>query len=76
MTGTIEKIKWYKKMYGTGKTCRYLKNKVLYGYMDNYPKWQKKHAISEAELNEQRETHFERKPLISIPKFLKLHARV
>ena len=40
MAGTLEKIKWYKKVYGTRKTCRYLKNKVLYGYMDDYPRWQ------------------------------------
>ena len=66
MAGTLEKIKWYKKVYGTRKTCRYLKNKVLYGYMDDYPRWQKKHAISEAELEEQRATHFEKEPLISI----------
>ena len=66
MAGTLEKIKWYKKVYGTRKTCRYLKNKVLYGYMDDYPRWQKKHAISEAELDEQRKAHFEKEPLISI----------
>ena len=66
MAKEFEKIKWYGKMYGMGKTCRYLKNKVLYGYMDDYPRWQKKHAISEAELAEQRETHFEKEPLISI----------
>ena len=66
MAGTLEKIKWYKKMYGMGKTCRYLKNKVLYGYMDDYPRWQKRHAISEAELEEQREAHFDYEPLVSI----------
>lgn len=66
MAGTLEKIKWYKKVYGTRKTCRYLKNKVLYGYMDDYPRWQKKHAITETELEEQRATHFEHEPLISI----------
>ena len=46
MASTLEKIKWYKKVYGTRKTCRYLKNKVLYGYMDDYPRWQKKHAMT------------------------------
>ena len=66
MAGTLEKIKWYKKVYGTRKTCRYLKNKVLYGYMDDYPRWQKKHAITETELEEQRSTHFDYEPLISI----------
>lgn len=66
MASTLEKIKWYKKVYGTRKTCRYLKNKVLYGYMDDYPRWQKKHAITEAELEEQRSTHFDCEPLISI----------
>ena len=66
MARTLEKIKWYKKMYGTVKTCRYLKNKILYGYMDDYPRWQKKHAITEAELQAQRETHFDYEPLISI----------
>ena len=66
MASTLEKIKWYKKMYGTVKTCRYLKNKILYGYMDDYPRWQKKHAITEAELQAQREAHFEYEPLISI----------
>jgi len=66
MAKAIEKIKWYGKMYGWGKTCLYLKNKVLYGYMDDYPRWQKKHAISEVELDEQRATHFDYEPLISI----------
>ena len=66
MAGTLEKIKWYKKMYGTGKTCRYLKNKLLYGYMDDYPRWQKKHALTDEELISQRSAHFHYEPLISI----------
>ena len=66
MAGTLEKIKWYKNTYGMGKTCRYLKNKVLYGYMDDYPRWQKRHEIGEAELEEQRAAHFDYEPLISV----------
>ena len=66
MAGTLEKIKWYKKVYGTRKTFRYLKNKVLHGYMDDYPRWHKKHEITEKELAVQRAAHFGYEPLISI----------
>ena len=62
----IGKIKWYKGLYGGRRTCHYLKNKLIYGYADDYPAWQIKHRLTEAELASQRAHQFEYAPLISV----------
>lgn len=66
LTDNLHKLARYRRQYGLGTALYYAMNQILYGSADDYPRWLKRHAVTESELVAQRATHFEREPLISV----------